>query len=141
MVLLSPILFTSTSECYRVRNIPLTWSELNVKRTTMIFFTTDFGKLIHPLSNLNLPVAPPPPSHARLDDNNNRPTSWLHLQIQIDLIFIFTLDVVKRIFHYFFSAIMYLFEATLQCHLKTCIYFFVPSTEIVFSLEALCLIL
>ena len=24
-----------------------------------LFFTTDFGKLIHHLSNLNLPVAPP----------------------------------------------------------------------------------
>ena len=104
-----------------------------------LFFTTDFGKLVHHLSNLNLPVAPPHPSHARLNDNNNRPTSWLHLQIQIDLVFIFTLDVVNEDISLFFSAIMYLFEAIPQCHLKTCIYFFVPSTEILFSLEALCL--
>ena len=62
----------------------------------LLFFTTDFGKMIHQLSNLNLQVAHPP-SHARLNDNNNnRPTSWLHLQIQIDLIFIFTLDVVNE---------------------------------------------
>lgn len=68
-----------------------------------LFFTTDFGKLIHHLSNLNLPVAPPPhPSHARLNGNNNRPTNWLHLQIQIDLIFIFTLEVVNEDISLFF---------------------------------------
>ena len=67
-----------------------------------LFFTTDFGKLIHHLSNLNLPVAPPHPSHARLNDNNNRPTSRLHLHIQIDLVFIFTLDVVNEDISLFF---------------------------------------